>query len=165
MKKTFNFFSRLCSISHVAECNHSTDNETFKTGINGDLANFPQKRRLYEWCISICTVGHLRQTCLSTAANRRRREDALLTKTFLPKKIKPLNLQFVIFAKVASVVAGRFLAGFFVISLASITPNYISTVAPRCPYRCNGPSGLILLQLRLVHFWGLSLSRFTPLAL
>lgn len=32
--------------------------------------------------------------------------------------------------KVASVVAGRFLAGFFVISLASITPNYISTVAP-----------------------------------
>ena len=74
-------------------------------------------------------------------------------------------LQFVIFAKVASVVAGRFLAGFFVISLASITPNYISTVAPRCPYRCNGPSGLILLQLRLVHFWGLSLSRFTPLAL
>ena len=88
-KKSFNFLSRLCSISHVAECNHSTDNETFKTGINGDLANFPQKRRLYEWCISICTVGHLRQTCLSTAANRRRREDALLTKTFLPKKFKP----------------------------------------------------------------------------
>merc|ERR1719264_9136 len=32
--------------------------------------------------------------------------------------------------KVASVVAGRSLAGFFVISLASISPNYISTVAP-----------------------------------
>jgi len=32
--------------------------------------------------------------------------------------------------KVGSVVAGRALAGFFVISLASISPNYISTVAP-----------------------------------
>jgi len=32
--------------------------------------------------------------------------------------------------RVASVVAGRALAGFFVISLASISPNYISTVAP-----------------------------------
>ena len=79
----------------------------------------------------------------------------VLTKTFLPKKIKPLNLQFVIFAKVASVVAGRFLAGFFVISLASITPNYISTVAPRCPYRCNGPSGLIFLMLLVGTFLGI----------
>ena len=86
-------------------------------------------------------------------------------KNLFAQEDQTTNLQFVIFAKVASVVAGRFLAGFFVISLASITPNYISTVAPRCPYRCNGSSGLILLQLKLVQFWGFSMSRFTPLAL
>ena len=36
--------------------------------------------------------------------------------------------------KVAAVVVGRFLAGFFVISLASLSPNYISTVASRCSF-------------------------------